>query len=207
MRISGYILYLTIALSLLFFSCSKGSPESDEAFRLQILQEVRNADKLVLAQMDVTKTVTTDRTDWYKVGKRVAVYSYNTYVRAYLDLTDFSDDDIEVDDRARTVTITLPPVRTEIAGRDPGLKKVYENIGVFRTEIGARERAEMKEKANASLRKQIKENPEFTRKITDQARRKASDYFTSLLAPSGYQVTVNFSDQWDGVKYSMRNEK
>ncbi|MDE6023023.1 MAG: DUF4230 domain-containing protein, partial [Muribaculaceae bacterium] len=131
------------------------------------------------------------------VGKRIAVYSYDTHLKAYIDLSMFEPDDLSFDDENKTVRITLPPVKIEIAGRDMELRKEYENIGIFRTEIDPRERAKMKEMANSSLKKELDSNPEYKQKLIDTAKRKARKYFETLLKDSGYTAIIRFSDEFN----------
>ena len=172
-------------MAALLCSCSK--PDSNALY-----QEIKSADKMVFATMAITKTVKSERTAWYKVGKRIAVYSYNTYMRAYIDLSELQIDDITVDEDAKTVKITLPPIVTELAGRDMPMRKEYENIGLLRSDLDSKERAEMKEKANASLKKELESNSAFSQQLTEAAKRKARKYFESIFEADGYTASVDF---------------
>ena len=144
--------------------------------------------------MAVTKTVKTERSDWYKVGKRIAVYSFNTYLKAYIDLYQFEMENMEFDEENKTVKVTLPPVKVEIAGRDMEMKKEYENVGMFRTEIDSKERGKMKEKASAELKKELEGNPEYKQRLEDTSRRKARSYFENLFKNAGYTAFIRLSD-------------
>ena len=149
-----------------------------------LYQEIKSADKMVFASMAITKTAKLESSDWYKIGKRIAVY-------AYIDLSALQPEDIQFDDDAGTVKVTLPPVRTEVIGRDMELRREYENIGLLRSDLDSRERAEIKEKANASFRKEVEENPEFSRQLSDAARRKARRYFETLFEANGYTAVID----------------
>ena len=157
-----------------------------------LYQEIKSADKMVFASMAITKTAKLESSDWYKIGKRIAVYSYDSYMRAYIDLSALQPEDIQFDDNAGTVKVILPPVRTEVIGRDMELRREYENIGLMRSDLDSRERAEIKEKANASFRKEVEENPEFRRQLTETARRKARRYFETLFEANGYTAVIDF---------------
>ena len=76
-----------------------------------LYQEIKSADKMVFASMAITKTAKLESSDWYKIGKRIAVYSYDSYMRAYIDLSALQPEDIQFDDNAGTVKVILPPVR------------------------------------------------------------------------------------------------
>ncbi|MDE6697131.1 MAG: DUF4230 domain-containing protein [Muribaculaceae bacterium] len=173
------------------FACSKKQVHD----HTQLYEEIRHVNKMEFASMAVTKTVKTERSDWYKVGKRIAVYSFDTYLKAYIDLHELEPEDMVFDEENKTVKIILPPVKIEVAGRDMEMKKEYENIGMFRTEIDSKERAKMKEKASADLRKELEGNPEYKQKLDDSARRKARSYFENLLKNAGYTAFIRFSDE------------
>lgn len=157
-----------------------------------LVQEVKSANKMVFAQMSVTKTAKTERSDWYKLGKRIAVYSYDSYLRAYVDLSRLGEEDIVFDDDNKTVKVLLPAIETEIVGRDMELRPEYENVGTFRSNIDSKERADLKEKANASFRKEVDSNPAFRAKLIESAKRKARAYFETFFATNGYVATVDF---------------
>lgn len=113
-------------------------------------------------------------------------------MRAYIDLSAMQMDDIVYDEDTKTVRITLPPVRTEIAGRDMEMRKEYENIGPLRSNLDSKERAEIKEKANASFKKEVEDNPEFRQQLVVAAQRKARKYFETLFEGNGYTASVDF---------------
>lgn len=157
-----------------------------------LYQELKSVDKMVFASMSITKSVKMESDAWYKIGKRIAVYSYDSYMRAYIDMSALQESDMVFDDKNHTVSITLPPVVTEVTGRDMTMRKEYENIGIFRSELDSRERAEMKEKANESFVKEVKDNPQFKQRLTQEAQRKARKYFEALCESAGYVASINF---------------
>ncbi len=181
-----YLAALITGAGMLLGGCRQTPPERD------FYEDVRSVDKLVFAGMSITKTAKYENSEWYKVGKRIAVYSYDTYMRAYIDMSLLTPDDIRVDEEKKSVQITLPAVQTELVGRDMTLRKEYENIGLFRSNMDSRERAEIKEKANESLVSEVKENPKFKRQLTEAAERKARGYFEALFARQGYRCVVVF---------------
>ena len=184
------VIPILLAISFLL-GCSKDQAPD----HTQLFEEIRHVNRMEFASLAVTKTVKTERTDWYKVGKRIAVYSYDTYLKAFIDLNLMAPDDMVFDEEQKTVRITLPPVQIEISGRDMEMKKEYENVGLFRTEISAQERALMKEKANDELKKELAGNPEYKQRLNEAARHKARSYFESLLRDAGYTPYIRFSDE------------
>lgn len=154
--------------------------------------QIKSANKVVFAQMAITKTARKESSRWYTLGKRVAVYSYDSYLQAYIDLSELRPEDLTFDDDAHTVSVVLPSVRIETAGRDMELKREYENIGLMRADLDSKERAEMKEKANDSFRREVIENSEFRSKLLGAAERKARLFIEELFAAQGYDATVVF---------------
>ncbi len=180
-------------LAVVICGCAKPDPKPDpRILQTQLYQELKSVDKLAFASMSITKTAKLEDSEWYKVGKRIAVYSYDSHMRAYVDLSELRPEDVVFDDETKTVTLTLPPIKTEVTGRDMEMRKEYENIGLLRSEIDSKERAAMKEQANTSFRKEIEENPEFRNRLRETAERKARSYFETLFAENGYTATVNF---------------
>lgn len=196
-----FVLFLTAACCLLV-----GCRKDDDSMKLYT--EVRSVNKLVLAQMTVTQMAAVDdisledakgmkqtiaaMADALKIGSRKAAYSYSTYLRAYMDMSEFQPSDITIDNRHKTIILNLPDVKTEFAGRDMEIKEEHYRVSELRSEINASERAALKEKMNTQLKEKVRENPEFKEKLESQARAKAKDYFSSLLEKEGYRVTVNF---------------
>ncbi len=199
----GIYKYLSIALVLMLSACTKQT-RADYNY----VDELRSVNKLVLAQMTVSKMATIDdlplddargikqtaaaMLDIIKIGNRKAAYSYDTYLRAYVDMSQLSPDDVRIDHDARTVSITLPPIETEFEGRDITVKEDHYRVTGLRSNIDQYERAEMKEMMTASLKNEVEANPEFRRRLIREAQAKARAYFEALADNEGYTVIVDF---------------
>ena len=187
------------------WSCSEHEQHENVLF-----SEIKSVDKLILARMTISKMATIDDIplseaeglkqtsaallDALKIGKRKAAYSYDTYLRAYIDLSDLAPTDVKVDEDARTVTISLPPVTTEYLGRDMEIREDHYRVTGLRSEIDAAERAAVKEQMNTVLKNEVKNKPMFRDKLVTEAKAKARAYFSSLLGKNGYNVIINFRE-------------
>lgn len=196
---------LPAVCALMLGACAK-TPDRSETF----YTELRSVDKLVLASMTITKMATIDDMTLaeakglkqtadallsaVKIGDRVAAYSYDTYLRAYVDMSALTPEDITVDEQAHRVTINLPAVKTEFAGRDMGMREDHYRITGLRSDIDARERAEIKERMNRHLKEEVEQKDTFRAIVVEQAQNKARRYFESLLAPAGYTAVINFKN-------------
>lgn len=198
-----FIFALFGAFACLTYSCS-----NKEQHEKLYYKEVKSVNKLVLASMTVSKMATINDLkfeeadglkqtaaallDAIKPGKRVAAYSYSTYLRAYIDLSALSPEDIKVDDTDKTVTLTLPPISTEYLGRDMEIHEEHYRVTGLRSKINATERAKIKEHMNTVLKQELESNPMFRDKLINEAKAKAQGYFSALLGKDGYSVIVNF---------------
>lgn len=207
-RLSTLVLTITLAAGSLLTGCQLLDGMKETAEQRNYLSEVKSVNKLVLAQMTISKMATIDDIDLskadgmkqmaaglmdaVKVGNRKAAYSYDTYLKAYVDLSSLTPDDLKVDDATKTITLTLPPVQTEFAGRDMEIREDHYRVSGFRSEIDAKERAEIKEKMNTALKQEVEEKSEFRSRLEAEARTKAVAYFKALLGSDGYNVIVNF---------------
>lgn len=169
--------------------------------------EVKSLNKLVLAQMTISKMATIDDIDLtkasgmkqtalgmldaMKIGNRKAAYSYNTYLRAYIDLSQLMPEAVKVDESTKTITLTLPEIQTEFAGRDVTMREEHYRVSGMRSKISEKERAEIKEKMNTALKQEVEERSEFRTKLTAEAKGKCESYFKALLGNEGYIVNVN----------------
>lgn len=181
--------------SRLFLACALAAAIMSSCARTDtkgLYQEIKSVDKMVFASMAITKTAKMESSDWYTIGKRIAVYSYDSYMRAFVDLSALQMDDLIFDEDAKTVKVMLPPVTTEITGRDMELRKEYDNIGVLRSDLDSKERAEIKEIANASFKAEVEENPMFRQQLIEAAKRKARKYFETIFEANGYTASIDF---------------
>lgn len=186
---------LLVALTLLASGCKK--------HEVNVFHELQDVQKLVLAEMTVNKvgTISDDGArgidalvNNLKVGKRIAAYSFQTYLEAYIDLSELHDGDVTVDPARKFVRLTLPPVHTEYLGRDLGVTEEHYRVSGLRSEITASERAALKEKMNKSLKDDIRNNPEYSSMLVKEAQAKARGFFTILLRDWGYDSEITFRD-------------
>lgn len=167
---------------------------------LRLFSELRDMQSLVLAEMSLNKvgeisdegaTGVAAVVNSLKIGKSVAVYSYNTYLEAYMDLSELTAADVAVDGRGRFAKLVLPPVRTRFVGRDMEVVEEHYRVSGLRSDVSPRERSQLKELMNASLKKEVEGNDEYRRTLTEQARAKAVGFFTALLRGRGYECEVS----------------
>ena len=126
------------------------------------------------------------------MGDRIAAYSFQTYIEAYIDLGQLRDQDVEVDEKRKLIKLTLPPVQTRYIGRDLGVKEEHYRVSLLRSEITAKERAMLKDKMSKALKKDVEGNAEYRSLLVKEAQAKARGFFTILLHSYGYDSEISF---------------
>lgn len=202
------LIWLVIPFLLVACSSETQEPESQ---KVDYLSSVQQVGKLRLSEMTLTKvgrisdpSIQDARTlrekaeaavDKMKIGTRIGVYSYQTYVAAYIDLNELTPSDLVVDSTAGGVAVNLPPVRIEWTGRDMGFEEVHYRVSGMRSDIGLRERAELKRRMAAELRKEVEGDRSLDSTLRESARAKATAYFTQLFNNWGLEPRITFRDK------------
>lgn len=203
--------FLLLSLAVLFggasalSSCGKEA-EKDTSQQIDVFSSLQDVGRLDLARMVVGKVgAITDPSfrkaeglmaktealvDKMKVGQRIGVYSYDTYILASIDLTQLRPEDVVVDEENRSVTMTLPPVTVTMEGRDIQLKEEHYRVNGLRSDISPSERARLKEQMNAEVKKEVNADNTLRDRLKASAERRAVSYFTSLLSDMGYEAHV-----------------
>lgn len=195
--------------TLAFGGCSDNK-ETKEPEHIDVYQELRDVSKLQLARMTVGKVGTIadpefDKAEGFmqkaealvdkmKIGTRIGVYSYDTYLSAYIDLSELRPQDVTVDDQAMTAHVTLPPIKVEYDGRDIELREEHYRVSGLRSQITPAERASLKEQMNREVKREIASDKGFRDRVRESARQKGISYFENLLRNWGYEPTVTFRE-------------
>lgn len=202
------LLCLALAVAVLSaLLCSCGG-RNDDATAVRIASEIKSVNRLVLSQMSVSKMAAVEDLDLdkaigpkqsvlaimdaLKIGDRKAVFSYNTYMRAYIDLSGFSRENVKVNSADSVISISLPPIQTEFAGRDPQMRVEHYRVTGLRSQVGAEDRAEIKEQINAALKKEVENDRTFRKMLVESAQASGRRFFNDLCGRYGYKADVTF---------------
>lgn len=199
--IIGCMMVLSAAVS---GGCSDGNNEAKQLF----VSQIRRCNRLNLGEMRISKTATIEDLklsdadgprqtaaallDAVKIGDRKAVYSYDTYLTAFIDLSAFSENDVDIDTDAKRVRITLPSVQTRMSGRDVAVREDHYRVTGLRSQVSPAERAAVKEKMSRHLKEEIISDKRYSDILVGRAQQRAIEYFNNLLSHDGYTVEINF---------------
>lgn len=202
-------IFLPLLVVLMCFSACSNEKAEEASRGIDLYSSLQDVGRLDLARMSIGKVGTVADpsfrnatgfaakaealVDKMKVGQRIAVYSYDTYLRASIDLTALSPDDLKVDEDAHTVSLRLPPVKVDYEGRDITLREEHYRVSGLRSDVSPAERARLKEQMNREVKKEIAADPTLSARLKSAAEQRAVAYFTALLADMGYQAQVSTS--------------
>ena len=139
--------------------------------------------QLNLVEYRVRKIVKADdEGEWYKIGDRKILLSCTAYLKAGIDLSSFSMEDVDIDRDGGTVSVTIPHatlLSLDIPASE--IRQEYDHVTMLRSSFTAEER-------NALLRqgeKQIRESvPSLG--ILPKAEENARKFFESVFAKMGF---------------------
>lgn len=199
-----------IAIAVVTFAAASLSScaEKEEKVELDVYENLREVNRLELAHMTVGKVGMVADPEWddmktlegkarvlwnsMKVGKRIGVYSYDTYVTAYVDLSKLQPEDIVVNREAGTVDIVLPPVEIMTDGREPQLHEVHYRVTGFRSRIRPEERAALKAQMAKEVRRELATSRVGMEKLRKNAEDKARAWMVSLAENWDLAAHVEF---------------
>lgn len=134
--------------------------------------------------------------DLLRTGNRVGVYSFASYVGAFIDLGALDEQAVRVDVQRKEVSLTLPAVQVEPLGRGTTLTKLHERVTGTRKNITNEERTALQNKASELLRRRIAPGMPLYTDLVIRAQDKARAYYTGMLHARGYEVvTVSFDQE------------
>lgn len=198
----NYLTKYVVAAALLFIMAACGHKEEP----VDVYSRLQSVSRLELARMTVGKVgMISDPAvgeahgimgkaeamlDAVKVGKRIGVYSYDTYLTAYIDLSELSPDDIEIDREGATARVLLPPVKVMVDGREPQLHEEHYRVTGLRSSITPEERARLKAQMAREVRMELSKDQSSSEALKASAEAKAKAWFTQLLENWGYEARV-----------------
>ena len=174
-----------VALSLLLLAgCS-----SKEEMLKQRVQSMAESAELGTVEYKVKKIVKTNDNQWYSIGDRKILFQSTAYLKAGVDLADFSTDDVQIN--GKNVTVNLPHAKL-LSFNMPAeeTETVFENYGFFRSRFNAEEQNHILELGETDIREAV---PNLG--ILQDAEQNMTEIFTAMLSQMGYEnIVINFKE-------------
>lgn len=171
-------------------SCNKG-PKDMSVQALQELSEIGTV------EYEVSKVVkATDNKNYRAVfGARKIIFNTHCTLKAGFDMSKMTENDIKVDKKTKSISITLPaPQLLSFNMKPDDIHMAYAESTGLRGDFSAEERNELLIQGENDIRSSVEGLG-----IYDDAKKFASDYFESMLKMAGYEkVTINFKENMEG---------
>lgn len=176
-----------LAAILSLSACTAEKPDAALSREIQSLSSMK---ELGLVEYRVRKIIKADdQGEWYKIGDRKILLSCTAYLKAGVDLSGFTADDIILDSKAGKVTITLPHARLlslDIPASE--IRQEYDQVTLLRWGFSVEERNALLRQGERQIRRSVP-----TLGILQKAEENAGKFFESLFHSLGYSmVEVNF---------------
>jgi len=174
-------IYLLFLFTL--FSCSGNQQQAEN----QIGHKLKSLSELGMVEYVVSKVVKADdNATWYKFGDRKILFTCKANLKAGLDLSELSSENINIDARKKSISIVLPKAKLLSINMKPDdVHLVYEKTAITRFPFSNAER----DMIMAQGEKDIKENVSDLGILAD-AEKNAKIFLEAFLAQAGF-TTIN----------------
>jgi hypothetical protein len=175
--------YYAIAFPILaVISCHKAPDQRQEVLAL------RQMGNLATTEYVVTKIVkANDDQTWYKLGDRKILISCQANIKAGVDLTKLTADDVAID--GKNITLYMPPPQVLSLSVPPEKIKVeYKEISMLRNDFDNAERDALLTQAENQIRNSVKELG-----VIETAEKNTTLFVTDFLKKLGFEsVTISY---------------
>lgn len=177
-----------ITLLMILSACNKNELNSSEP-KTQ-MKDLTELAELGTVEYTITKNIkANDNQAFYKFGDRKILFSVKAFMKAGIDLKDFSNDKVKMDESDNSVTVTLPKASILSLNLPPeDAKVVYESVGTFRGKFSAADRTALLQQGEKAIMESVEELG-----ILDEAESNARQFVKAFFSQAGFNnVTVKF---------------
>ena len=171
---------------MLVVSCGPSQEELTRR-RIQGLQEMA---ELGTVEYTVKKVVKPSKTStWYKYGERKLLFTTIAYIKAGIDLKEFSAESVKINKEENSISVTLPKARVLSFNMPPeDIKEEFTKVTGLRDKFTPEDKQELLTLAEKDILEDI---PNMG--ILDDAQKNAKLFFTALFAQFGYdKIDIKF---------------
>ena len=178
-------LLFLLPLVALFISCG---PSQEELLSARI-QSLREMAELGTVEYTVKKIVKTDEKAWYTYGNRKILFTYTAFIKAGIDMKDFSADAVDAKPKEKTISVTLPKAKILSFNMPPEeIKQEFAIISGMRDKFTPEEKQLLLVLGENDIKADI---PNMG--IIEDAQENARLFFTALFSQIGYEkINIKF---------------
>lgn len=172
-----FVLLLT---ALMLSGCADRVPEDTTQREIEAISQMR---ELSLVEYRVRKIVkANDEGEWYKIGDRKILLSCTAYLKAGIDLSGFSAENVDINRLDGSVTVTVPHAKLLSLDMPASeIREEYDHVTMLRHSFSAEERNALLRQGEKQIRSSV---PSLG--ILEKAEENARRFFESMFTKMGF---------------------
>lgn len=181
-RFSRFLMALALPACILS-GCSRKAAVRDVASRLSGISEIGTV------EYTVKKVISANDTSVFKIGDRKIYFTCIANVKAGIDLSGFSEDDIKADRSSKSVEVVLPHARILSIELPPGkIEEKYCSVTGFRWNFTPEEKRALLKQGEEDILARVEQNG-----ILEDAERNSSELVRTMFEGLGFEkVEIRF---------------
>lgn len=172
-----------ILVASLMVSCG----QTRDAALHNTLKGLSEMAELGVVEYTVKKIVSADDENWYTIGDRKILFTCTAFIKAGINLSDFSEESVRVE--GKEIMVSLPKPQVLSFNMPPEeIKEEFTKITGLRGKFSPEEKQYLLVLGEKNIKESI---PEMG--ILQDAEDNARSFFTALLSKLGYKtITITF---------------
>lgn len=181
-RFSRFLMALALPACILS-GCSRKAAVRDVASRLSGISEIGTV------EYTVKKVISANDTSVFKIGDRKIYFTCIANVKAGIDLSGFSEEDIKADRSSKSVEVVLPHARILSIELPPGkIEEKYCSVTGFRWNFTPEEKRALLKQGEEDILARVEQNG-----ILEDAERNSSELVRTMFEGLGFEkVEIRF---------------
>ena len=178
-HIIGFVLAVLLVTATVP-GCSERVPEDTTQREIEAISQMR---ELSLVEYRVRKIVkANDEGEWYKIGDRKILLSCTAYLKAGIDLSGFSAENVDINRLDGSVTVTIPHAKLLSLDMPASeIREEYDHVTMLRHSFSAEERNALLRQGEKQIRSSV---PSLG--ILEKAEENARRFFESVFTKMGF---------------------
>ena len=180
-HIIGFVLAVLLVTATVP-GCSERVPEDTTQREIEAISQMR---ELSLVEYRVRKIVkANDEGEWYKIGDRKILLSCTAYLKAGIDLSGFSAENVDINRLDGSVTVTIPHAKLLSLDMPASeIREEYDHVTMLRHSFSAEERNALLRQGEKQIRSSV---PSLG--ILEKAEENARRFFESVFQKMGFET-------------------
>ena len=175
-RFSRFLMALALPACILS-GCSRKAAVRDVASRLSGISEIGTV------EYTVKKVISANDTSVFKIGDRKIYFTCIANVKAGIDLSGFSEEDIKADRSSKSVEVVLPHARILSIELPPGkIEEKYCSVTGFRWNFTPEEKRALLKQGEEDILARVEQNG-----ILEDAERNSSELVRTMFEGLGFE--------------------